>query len=77
MPRNANNDCRIGAIITGKLKEMERSQLWLARKIERAPNTVNEIIKGRQCPSIAILKSIAEVIDVDCMELVAAVLEEV
>lgn len=76
MPRNKNNDCPLGAIITSKLKEMERSQMWLARKVERAPNTINEIIKGRQCPPISLLKSIANTIDIDCMDLVAAVIEK-
>ena len=76
MPRNKNNDCPVGEIITDRLEEMERSQLWLARKVERAPNTINEIIKGRQCPSIPLLKSIADVLEIDCLKLVAAVLEK-
>ena len=77
MPRNEKNDCAVGKIIISKLAEMERSQMWLARKTDRTITTINEVIKGRRCPSIKLLKDISNVIEVDCLVLVSAVLEEV
>lgn len=77
MPRNEKNDCAVGRIITGRLAEMERSQMWLARKTDRTTNIINEVVKGRRCPSIKLLKDISDVIEVDCLVLVSAVLEEV
>lgn len=73
MPRNKNTDAPIGAIITSRLEEMERSQAWLAKKVERAPNTISEIAKGRLRPSVALLEEIAKVIDVDCVSLIEAI----
>lgn len=52
---------------------MERSQAWLAKKVERAPHTISEIVKGRLRPSVALLEEIAKVIDVDCVSLVEAI----
>lgn len=73
MPRNKNTDSPIGVIITGRLEEMERSQSWLAKRVERAPNTISEIVKGRLRPSITLIEEISKVIDVECAVLLEAI----
>lgn len=44
-------DSPIGIIIKARLKEMEHSQPWLARQVDRSAGTINFIIKGRITPS--------------------------
>lgn len=65
MPRNKNNDAQIGKVIASRLDEMERSQQWLARKVNRANGTINFIVKGRLKPSYELLKMIASVLSID------------
>ncbi|MDE6657923.1 MAG: helix-turn-helix domain-containing protein [Oscillospiraceae bacterium] len=58
-------DSPVGAIIKTRLKEMERSQPWLARQVDRSAGTINFIIKGRITPSVELVKSIASVLSLD------------
>lgn len=65
MPRNKNSDAPIGKLIVSRLDEMERSQQWLARKVNRANGTINFIVKGRLNPSHELIKAIAFVLSID------------
>lgn len=65
MPRNKNNDSPIGKVICERLEEMERSQSWLAKKVNRSTGTVAAVIKGRLKPSHELVSSISFVIEVD------------
>ncbi len=75
MPRNKNNDTQIGKVIMSRLDEMERSQQWLARKVNRANGTINFIVKGRLKPSYELLKMIASVLSID-VKVLSDVLEK-
>lgn len=75
MPRNKNNDTQIGKVIMSRLDKMERSQQWLARKVNRANGTINFIVKGRLKPSYELLKMIASVLSID-VKVLSDVLEK-
>lgn len=75
MPRNKNNDTQIGKVIMSRLDEMDHSQQWLARKVNRANGTINFIVKGRLKPSYELLKMIASVLSID-VKVLSDVLEK-
>ena len=75
MPRNKNSDAPIGKLIVSRLDEMERSQQWLARKVNRANGTINFIVKGRLKPSHELIKTIASVLSID-VKVLSDVLEK-
>lgn len=68
-------DTPLGAIIRARLKEMERSQPWLARQVDRSAGTINFIIKGRITPSVELIESIASVLSVDSNIMLSALKE--
>lgn len=68
-------DSPIGIIIKARLKEMDHSQQWLARKVNRANGTINFIVKGRLKPSYELLKMIASVLSID-VKVLSDVLEK-
>lgn len=68
-------DSPLGAIIRARLKEMERSQPWLARQVDRSAGTISFIIKGRLIPSVELVKSIASVLSVDSDIMLSALKE--
>ncbi|MGN0612645.1 MAG: hypothetical protein ACI4JB_01970 [Porcipelethomonas sp.] len=71
MPRNTSNDSPMGAIITSRLEEIERSQMWLARQTSRCTTTINQIVKGRLKPSKALTVEIARLLEIEPETLLA------
>ena len=51
------------------LKEKDRSQRWLARKIDLSANAVNVICQNKTQPRIETLFSIANALEVDVCDL--------
>jgi len=51
------------------LKNQGRSQMWLADKIDKSYTVVTNYCNNRNQPSLHVLKSVAEVLDVDIREL--------
>ncbi|MDE5935918.1 MAG: helix-turn-helix domain-containing protein [Ruminococcus sp.] len=70
-------DSPLGAIIRARLKEMEHSQPWLARQVDRSAGTISFIIKGRLIPSVELVESIASVLSVDSNIMISALKEGV
>lgn len=70
-------DTPLGVIIRARLKEMERSQPWLARQVDRSAGTISFIIKGRLIPSVELVESIASVLSVDSDIMISALKEGV
>ena len=68
-------DTPLGAIIRERLKEMERSQPWLARQVDRSAGTISFIIKGRLIPSVELVESIASVLSIDSDIMLSALKE--
>ncbi len=54
------------------LKEQGRSQTWLAEQIGKSYNVVTNYCNNHSQPSIPILNSISEVLDVDVRELLVS-----
>lgn len=67
----------LGAIIRARLKEMERSQPWLARQVDRSAGTISFIIKRRLIPSVELVESIASVLTIDSDIMLSALKEGV
>ena len=65
MLRNWENDCILGSIISNRLDEMERNQVWLAKKCKITKAGINAIIKGRAVPSCRILWAISNILDIE------------
>ena len=70
-------DSPLGAIIRARLKEMERSQPWLARQVDRSAGTISFIIKRRLIPSVELVESIASVLTIDSDIMLSALKEGV
>jgi putative transcriptional regulator len=51
------------------LEQQGRSQVWLAKSIDKSVNTVNAYVQNRTQPSLEILYRIAEVLDVNPKDL--------
>lgn len=76
MPRttNLNNKPLIGMVIGTHLKEMGKTQKWLAKEARLSKNYICDIINGRAIPTLAALKYIAKPLGMDVFELVGALL---
>lgn len=72
MPRIKNSDVPIGKIITERLEEMERSQAWLSKKVNRSSGAIGAIVKGRLKPSNELVENIASVLQIDSNILIEA-----
>jgi transcriptional regulator with XRE-family HTH domain len=51
------------------LEQQGRSQVWLAKAIDRSVNTINAYVQNRTQPSLVILYKIAHVLNVHPKEL--------
>jgi len=51
------------------LEKQGRSQVWLAKAIDKSVNTVNAYVQNRTQPSLDILYKIAEVLNVNPKDL--------
>ncbi len=51
------------------LEEKGLTQTWLSEKLKKSFNMVNSYVQNRRQPSIEILYSIADILDVDAKEL--------
>jgi putative transcriptional regulator len=51
------------------LTEKELTQTWLAEKLGKSYNMVNSYVQNRRQPSLHVLNSIADVLEVDIREL--------
>lgn len=76
MPRttNLNNKPPLGALIGKRLKEMGKQQKQLAKEVGTSQIYLWQIINGRATPTLAMLQRIAEPLDLDPVDLVAALL---
>ena len=52
------------------LKEKGISQTWLADKMGRSYNTINEYARNKRQPSIEVLFKIAEILNMEAKELI-------
>jgi putative transcriptional regulator len=52
------------------LEEKGIKQIWLSEKLGKSYNMVNAYVQNRQQPRLAILMSIAEILDIDVKELI-------
>ena len=52
------------------LEEKGIKQNWLAEKLEKSYNMVNDYVQNRQQPRLEILMNIAEILDIDVKELI-------
>ena len=59
-----NPDSDIGQIITGRLRQIGKTQKWLAEMLDVNPNSLNGLIKGRYTPSKRSLLAIAFVLQI-------------
>ena len=62
--------------IKSVLQERGIKQTWLAEKLEKSFNMVNEYCNNRRQPSLEDLNRIAAILDVDVRELIASNKEE-
>ena len=51
------------------LEEQGRSQVWLAKAIEKSVNSINAYVQNRTQPSLEVLYKIAEVLNVNPKDL--------
>lgn len=51
------------------LEEKKLTQTWLSERLKKSFNMVNSYVQNRRQPSIEILYSIADILDVDAKEL--------
>ena len=58
------------------LKEQGRSQTWLAEKINKSYVVVTNYCNNNSQPSLPVLKSIADVLDVDIRDLIVPTKDE-
>ena len=54
------------------LKDKGTSQTWLANKMNKSYNTVNEYARNVRQPSLEVLYKIAEILDVDIKVLIVS-----
>jgi len=54
------------------LQQTGVTQAWLSKKLNKSYNMVNSYVQNRRQPSIEILNSIAEILDVDVKELLVS-----
>ncbi len=47
-------------------------QVWLAEQLNKSYNMVNSYIQNRRQPSLELLSRIAEILDVDILELIVS-----
>jgi len=52
------------------LKEKGISQTWLADKMGKSYNTINEYARNKRQPSIEVLFKIAEILNIEAKELI-------
>ena len=78
MPRttNLNNKPLIGKVIGTRLKEMDKTQKWLAQEARLSKNYIYDIINGRAIPSLAALKKISKPLGIDTFDLVGTLFGE-
>lgn len=78
MPRttNLNNKPPLGTMIAKRLKKMGKQQIWLAQELGVSKEFIWKIINGRYIPSLAMLQRIAEPLNLDPVDLVAALLSK-
>lgn len=73
---NINNKPPLGTIISLRLKDMDRTQKWLANDVGTDNVYINRIIVGRSTPSLQMLRRIAKSLNIDVKELANALLCE-
>ena len=54
------------------LTEKGIKQTWLAEKLGKSYNMVNSYVQNRQQPRLEVLNDIAEILDVDVVELIVS-----
>ena len=59
------------------LKDKGISQTWLANKMDKSYNTINEYARNVRQPSLEDLYKIAEILDVDIMVLIVSNKKEI
>jgi putative transcriptional regulator len=54
------------------LEEKGNKQTWLAEKLDKSYNMVNDYVQNRQQPRLGVLNEIAIILDVDVRELIVS-----
>jgi len=58
------------------LEEKGNKQTWLAEKLDKSYNMVNDYVQNRQQPRLGVLNEIAIILDVDVRELIVSIKED-
>lgn len=58
-------DSEVGGIIVMRLRQMGKTQRWLADVLGSTPASINGLIKGRYKPSKRTLFALAAVLEID------------
>jgi hypothetical protein len=56
----------------GRLQEMERSQAWLARRVGRTPQAINNYVKGHRPTPKSLQREVALILDLREEQVAAA-----
>lgn len=63
-------DSEVGSIIVTRLRQMGKTQKWLADVLDSSPASINGLIKGRYKPSKRTLYAVAAVLEIPVGELI-------
>lgn len=70
--KNKNPDSKVGIIIVSRLRQMGKTQKWLATVLGFTPASINSLIKGRYNPSKSTLIALAAALEIAPEILIAA-----
>ena len=68
-------DSEVGSIIVVRLRQMGKTQRWLADVLGSTPASINGLIKGRYKPSKRTLLVLAAVLEIDPKTLITVCTE--
>lgn len=63
-------DSEVGSIIVSRLRQMGKTQKWLAEVLESTPTSINGLIKGRYKPSKRTLYALSVVLEIPVEKLI-------
>lgn len=63
-------DSEVGSIVVARLRQMGKTQRWLADVIGSTPASINGLIKGRYKPSKRTLLALAAVLEIPVDKLI-------
>lgn len=63
-------DSEVGSIVVARLRQMGKTQRWLADVLDSTPASINGLIKGRYKPSKRTLYALAVVLEIPIDKLI-------